>query len=286
MKHLGGSGGSTKIAGLYGAWEAAYEHGYHADVLSGISASAILAVPYALRMHDAMREIVLNLKHKDFFSISPVRPNGNIHPLALIRLLFGKSLGRMDNLVELLRDLVPKGKFEAYKRSASYPDAVIMAVNVHSGARKFVNVKSLTYQRWLDFTLASASIPLFTPPVEMSGEWYYDGGLRDHNVGHYMIDQYQLTESISVYSRPKDFADMPGWKEKNQHIHALERTIDIMNNEISKNDDILEKALAMDKGVKLTQVYLPWLLDNLYDVDNIGLRELYQAGRKNMIQAF
>ena len=77
MKHMGISGGGTKIAGLFGIAESIiYDRGYIPDVISGISAGAILALPLALGKRQEIKDQVLNLEMDDFFSTSPIKKNG------------------------------------------------------------------------------------------------------------------------------------------------------------------------------------------------------------------
>ncbi|NNE78026.1 MAG: patatin-like phospholipase family protein, partial [Pricia sp.] len=62
MRHLGISGGGTKIAGLFGVAESIiYDRGYMPEVISGISAGAILALPLALGKREEIKTQVLNI---------------------------------------------------------------------------------------------------------------------------------------------------------------------------------------------------------------------------------
>jgi len=99
MKHLGISGGGTKIGGLFGAAEVLMqEKGFQPDYISGISAGAILSVPLAMRKFDVVRKLVLNISLKDFFSQKPVTKKGNFNiPRVVQNITAGKPyLDRQD----------------------------------------------------------------------------------------------------------------------------------------------------------------------------------------------
>lgn len=91
MKHLGISGGGTKIGGLYGAASVLMrEKNYLPDVISGISAGAILSVPLAMGLFDELEKLLLHFSLKDFFSLPPIKDNGKIRTAnAIVRILNG-----------------------------------------------------------------------------------------------------------------------------------------------------------------------------------------------------
>ena len=99
MKHLGISGGGTKIGGLFGVVETLYTKGFTPDIISGISAGAILTVPVALGKFDQIRDLILNITLDDFFSKKPIKEKGSLTPGALWNALRGKPyLGKQENL--------------------------------------------------------------------------------------------------------------------------------------------------------------------------------------------
>lgn len=67
MKHLGISGGSTKIAGLTGAaFQLLEANNYQPDIISGISAGSILTLPILFKKWDMLKTTVTNLKFNRF----------------------------------------------------------------------------------------------------------------------------------------------------------------------------------------------------------------------------
>src|SRR5687768_7230011 len=131
MKHLGISGGGTKIAGLFGVAETLMiEKNFKPDVISGISAGAILSLPLALGKFDEVKKMVLSFTLKDFFSDPPVKENGKFTMGALWRVVTGKPyLGKQENLEKKLKAMISKEEFESYQIDNSKPTCIVGAVD-------------------------------------------------------------------------------------------------------------------------------------------------------------
>ncbi|MCI0751031.1 MAG: patatin-like phospholipase family protein, partial [Flammeovirgaceae bacterium] len=215
MKHLGISGGGTKISGLFGAAEVLLkEKGFKPDVISGISAGAILSVPLALGKFEEVKDIVLNLTLDTFFSKKPVRSNGSFHPMAIVRAIFGKPyLGKQGNLEKTIRKVVSEEEFNRYKNDPTLPACIVGAVDFITGHRYYFNLKNVSYKEYPRMVNASSSIPIFTSgiqlPIDGKPAYLYDGGVRDHIASHYVLAESEFkdrfTESVSIFSRPEDY---------------------------------------------------------------------------------
>jgi len=311
MKHLGISGGGTKIAGLFGAAEVLIqEKGYQPDIISGISAGAILAVPLAMGKFDEIRDIVLNLKQDDFFSKSPIKKNGKLKFGVLFRALLGKPyLGKQDNLKKTIKKVISREDFSDYQHNTNgtYPICIVGAVDFYSGKRFYFDLKKVTYDHFIDFVNASGSLPVFTEGVtfnegtllDFEGETsnhdrylLFDGGVRDHSPTAKILTSKtyrdRITESFSIFSRPRDIREIidPADFEPKNVLDILERHIEITNAEISKNDETGEEAFFEDRGLpirstsKANVIYLPRIMKGVYDVDKGRLREIYEAGKE------
>ncbi len=304
MKHLGISGGGTKIAGLFGVAESIiYDRGYVPDIISGISAGAILALPLALGKREEIRQQVLNIALDDFFEVSPIKKNGKIKTLnAVWKLMRGKHyLGDQKNLEKTLAKTVSRAEFEAYKTDSTKAICVVGSVDFYTGARLYINLKTVSYENFLKFVNASASIPIFTPGIAMNGPvkdfedetvafpklLLFDGGVRDHSPTNKIISSekpgFQVTETTSIFSRPDDIREIISPKDfaPSNLLNILERYVEISNAEISKNDEVQEKSTIQRKGiVDHGTFYLPRIMQGVYDVDKTRLRELYEAAKK------
>lgn len=293
IKHLGISGGGTKIRGLYAAAKQVIkEYGYVPDYYSGISAGSILGVPLALRLYDEIEEITSNMTLKTFFSQSPVNKKNKISIWAALRALGGligitknNSLGHMGNLYKIYKKVVTEERFNEYKSSSIYFPVYVGYVDGITGARFYVNLKDLNYEDHVKAVVASSSIPVFTKPVEIFNKVGFDGGVRDHIGTSWMLDEFNITKSISIYSRPDDLTGYldTKWKPKNV-FDVLMRSMDIMLMEISKSDERIEDEICQRKNIPQKKIFLPKIMDGFYDVTPAKLKLLYDAGAKSAIE--
>lgn len=297
LKHLGISGGGTKISGLFGAAEVIiFDKNYRPDLISGISAGAILAVPLAMAMHhqdirEKIKEKVLNLKQSDFFNRAPVTEEGSVKKLnALFKIIFGESaLGEQENLKKTISEIITRTEFARYVNDDKYPVCIVGTVDFYTGKRFYFNLKKVGYEHFLDFVNASGSLPIFTPGYATSDTLFdfenetngypkallFDGGVRYRN---------KIKENVTIFSRPahvEGILDPKDFEGNKDILKILARYVDITNAEISKNDEEREAELAalLKLDVHRT-IYLPRVLRDVYDINPQKLKELYEAGKR------
>lgn len=292
-KHLGISGGGTKIAGLYGACEVIMkDKGFKPDIISGISAGAVLSVPLALGKFDAIKERVLDFDLKDFFSELPVKDSGKLTFGAIWKAITGKPyLGRQGNLEKTLSEIVTKSEFETWKEDKDSPECWVGTVDFYSAERWYFNLKGdpdIDYGKFLKLVNASASIPIFTNAIQVRHEnrdlYLYDGGVRDHCPTAYMMEHPDyantIAESVSVYSRPEHPSLAKDHFSDKNVLKILGTYTDITNIEVSKNDERQEREIAAKQGIKLWQLYMPAVMKSVYDTNPDRLRKLYMYARE------
>ena len=290
MKHLGISGGGTKIAGLFGVAETLMiEKNFKPDVISGISAGAILALPLALGKLNDVRKLVLEFKLTDFFSDPPVKENGKFTMGALWRVVTGKPyLGKQENLEKKLKAIISEEEFEAYQKDNSKPTCIVGTVDFITGSRYFFNLKKVTYQEFPKVVNASSSLPIFTKGIPLTVDncktYLFDGGVRDHIATMYILEESefkgQIKESVSVFSRPEDFKVLPDDFDDKNVISILSRYVDITNVEISKNDELQINNFCLAKNIKNTMLFLPRVMQSVYDTNPERLKKIYNEGIK------
>jgi predicted acylesterase/phospholipase RssA len=284
MKLLSISGGSTKIAGLAGAADALINKlKYNPDIIVGTSAGSILSLPIALGKWDLIRDETTSFTMEDIFSVPPTDNKGSISLIGKLRVLLGKpSLGKQDNLKETLSNIITKKDFKKYLKG-DYPTIYVGMVNFNTGSRRYQNLKECTYDEYLNCIMASTSIPYAVEPVKIGNEYYFDGGVRDHIGSHWCMENIDgITENVSIYSRPKDFKSILNneWSPKNI-FQVFERDQAIRVLEISKKDEKIESLIAQDKNIKHTAIFLPSLLNSLYDTNKEIIEKLYLEGYKS-----
>ncbi len=279
MKALHGSGGGTKGIGIYGSMKTLIlDRGYKPDLISGISISALLALPIALGKWKELDELMMNFTSDTFFNVKPLNSKGKFTFNAILRFIFGKSFGEQYDIITILKEIISEKEFNEYKKDKTLPICIIMSVDLYTGKRIFINLKNVSYKEWLIYSLASASIPLYVPEVKLNSYALCDGGLRNHIISGYCNKLYNVTDSISIYARPKEFQLNSMTEKKLGNIDKLQRTLEILTLEISKSDQFEEEEVAKEKKIKNHQIFLPKILENTYDSNRERLNLLYKAG--------
>lgn len=275
------SGGATKFAGILGAAHTVLNKGFKPTIILGISSGALAALPLALGLVPKAKKVGTTLTLCSFFTKSPINAKGKISWNAIGRIVTGQlSLGLQD-AKRLLADVVTEKEFLRYKQDLSLPEVYVGTVNYDRGERQVFKLRDLSYYEMLDAVEASSRIPIMVQPQVIKGERYYDGGVTDHNLASYFIDSkldMKVEELVSVFSRPKDFKVNEISTEWDKDLFSvIERTLEIMNIEISKTDERLEQSLSKERNFKLTQIFLPKIMKSVYDVDNSRLVELWNV---------
>jgi len=128
--------------------------------------------------------------------------------------------------------------------------------------------------------MASSSIPVFVESVKIGEDIFYDGGVRDNIGSSWAMENIEgIKQNVSIYSRPSnyDISDL-NWKPRNVYS-VLERAMDIMNMEISKNDEINEVKIAKEKKIKNSQIFMPKMLaSSMYQLNPEELKKWYEMG--------
>jgi predicted acylesterase/phospholipase RssA len=279
IKLLDGSGASTKIEAVYKAMKVIIVNkAYTPDIISGVSASALLGIPIAMRKWNILDKELSNFNLDTIFSEKPVNEKGKPTLKALKNVITGKPyLGKMGSLEELYRRIVTPYDFEIYKNSDQYADVYVSSIDYKTGSRNVMNLKKLDdYEEMIKNVMASASIPIFVESVKLNDKILFDGGVRDHSIGYWVLRNIPgITHCVSIFSRPKDSKLDQEWEEKNV-LSVAERTIEIQNIEISKTDEQQQRDYSELKGIKLTQLFLPSLTKSMYDVNRDTLSKLTQ----------
>lgn len=295
-KILNLSGAGTKISGLAGACDYIFNVcGYRPTDISGISSGGILAVPMALRKWDILREFTQVFTIDDIFDSKPVNKKNKISLSAKFRAIFGKSsFGSQNNLPLTISRVVPREDFIRYQ-DGDFPNVWLGSVDFKTGSRFIINIKDkkYSYDDFLKLINASASIPLAVEGVHFNDMILYDGGVRNHILSPWMLENIpNISEIISVFARPKNYEHIldNDWCDCNM-IKVFTRLTDIDAIEISKKDEIEEKYLIelinnrKKRTIKNKQIFIPYIIKEMYDVNPIKLRKLYNFGFKSATNA-
>lgn len=278
MNHLGLSIGGTKIVGLYEAAKELLNSGYKPDIISGISAGALLALPLAMGKVEEVGKLIDNISLDLLMDNNPFNKKGNIKIMSLLRLLFRGYMTSQNKLVETLKSLISEDEFNEWKRESDI-GVYIQSVDFVTGGRIIVCLNQESYEDSLLYIVSSCSIPLVTKPVSIKRYELFDGGVRNYILTPYIISNFPIKRSLSIYTRPEDYST-PLWNKKYNIFNILGRYVDIVNIEISKSSEGQEKALSLLQDIDHDIIYLPSVLNSVYDTDTNRLNTLRQKAKE------
>lgn len=282
MKHLGISGGSTKISGLTGAAETLIlEKHYKPDIISGISAGAIIALPIALGLWDELIKVTTSFSLDTIFSKKPLDEKGDITFGGIRRILAGKeSLGEHFNLVNVLKEIIPADLFEEYTKNDCYPSVWIGAVDFVTYETKFFNLKTVSYIDYLKIILGSSAMPVYTPSSKYDDMFLFDGGVVFHIGTPWVLENIpNITESVSIFSRSENYEQCDNEWEPSTMFSVAKRYVEMNLVNVSRMNEMLENLLCEKLNIKQTKIFLPIHLDGMYDVNRQRILNMYNIGK-------
>lgn len=279
MNLLSFSGGATKISSFAARGKKILESGYKPDIAAGLSSGALIIVPLLLGKHEMLKERTTNLKLSDIFDKNPVNEKGKITLQGYARGLTKGSFGSMKNLEKTIQEFVSEEEFYCIVAKKDFPLCYAGVTNVTKSEFKLVKLNDLNYKGFIKTLVASATIPLYCPPIKIGKDFYYDGGLIHHNPAIEVLRKYptSIKEVVSVYSRPQDVKDYDPAYNGESLGRNLSKTLDILQLAISKQDELSEKEFCDARNIKITQYFSPKITKGVYDVDSKRLKLLYDS---------
>lgn len=286
------SGGGAKGAFQVGALEVFYEHGYHFDMLSGVSVGALNGAMIATDQFQALRRLWQTIDKDDIL---------NSRSLAqVIQQFILYKIG----IADPPRGLNGNGPLRRLLSSHLYGKQV--KVPFHFG---FVSLEKGNYvnatirqdghrinEDDILRVLASSAIPVQFDPVDFYGQTLVDGGIRNISPIAEVLP-YNPDEVVIIPTEP--ITDRQENKKVNDILEIAKRTIDVMLEEIFKEDikrfvqinrlvgqaarhDItLEKPNGMPYQYIDARIVAPTdILGDSLNFDPDKLQERYERGQK------
>jgi NTE family protein len=213
------SGGGARGAFQVGAEKYARDgKGYHWDIIAGVSVGAMNGAMLAMHRYVRLMQIWDNISDGQVYT-------GGFNPLSLVKLLFGaKSFYGNAPLQKLMEHEFEAGRI--------IDDLHVGAVSLISGEYVQFTRESLELSKAI---LASASIPVVFPPVDVSPDYasMVDGGVRNLSpVGDVLDLEPDEIVIINCGSEQPPVTPQAGANVLSIGMRAL----DIMQNEIFIND--------------------------------------------------
>lgn len=196
------SGGGARGIAHLGILQALEENGFIPSVMSGVSMGALVAVGYALGM-----------KPKEMLQLI----EEEVKPFSLSNANLSRSgLFSMKRVEKIFREKAVPDDFS----TLNIP-VYITITNLNTGKFEIHSKGKL-----IDYTLASATIPLVFKPVEIDGVYYVDGGLTKNMAAHILEGKCDKVIGINVnhISLETNFKRMRDIAARTYHL-AVHNTI-------------------------------------------------------------
>ncbi len=254
------SGGGAKGAWGGGALQYMIEELYYDwDLFYGTSTGSLLITLTSLGEMQKLKECYTSVNNDSIFSVKPFTKKGKLNIFNAIWRFINceTSLGEADGLKDLLYEMFTESDFQATINENKKLHACI--TNYRTGCIEFKNNFTTSYDDYIDYTLASTSVPLAMDFVRKNGELYLDGGVMEHIPLQKAIDDG--ADEIDVIILRPEYYDIEKWNPDNM-FDVMMRTIDLMQKEISTSDVLIGKLKAADKEVVLNFYYTPYNLTN------------------------
>lgn len=270
MKALVLGGGSMKGAFQVGAIQAVLESGFEPDMIYGISVGALnstFLVNEAEKQKNDYNSLDWKLTgHKllEFWIRNITQPQ-NISVLrSRVKLGVNTMMSRFDGLLDTtpLHELIQKN-VSMDNLVKSEIKLKVGTVNIESGEMKYVSPENKSF---LEYVRASSSIPMLMPAIDIDGDLYLDGGLREVlPIRPALADG--ATEIVMIACHSPHLYQPEGLNARNL-ITLIERIRDITVNEVANSniawaESFTDRANLRGTPMKLTVIrpLAPLVLD-------------------------
>lgn len=233
------SGGGSK-----GAYQAgAIKHlladlGVQYDIVCGVSVGALNAASLAMYSHGeekAAVEDMLNI----WFTISTPKVKKSWMPLGYFHALWKPSLYNSQPLIDFVRS-----RFSVEKLCSTGKKLSVGAVSLKTGRYHRFNEN---HPAIVDAVLASSAFPAMLCPIEIDGELWIDGGVRNVTPLKAAIDLGADAIDVIMTSPRHGVSEFP---DKPNTIDVAARSIDFMSDEVVETDIRLAQLYNEILGLK------------------------------------
>lgn len=266
------SGGAIKFVALAACFKELIDKGIKPKAVSGVSAGSIIALFYVCGKLDTCVELAKQSDNKRIIFSKKNDPERIINVIRNI--VLGRNyLGVMDNLEKTIRHEIDEALFNKYTDYSNTPDCYILSIDEATGKKILVNLKECNYQNAIAHVIASSSIAptIKSRKVFAHGKYYFacDGGHRDHSAGStLLVHDQSFDEVITIFSRDSidKYTETSKRKFKNFFTRLTDFTISTFIREVSINDELREKDLCEDNGIKYSPIHIQPFVNSTYNI--------------------
>lgn len=228
MRALVLSGGGVKGAfqvGVLKKWMG--EQGIDYDIICGVSVGALNTAGIGMTPKGSPKEAVAWLENFWRTQVNQKNIYKRWFPFGRLHSLWEKSVYDSSPLIKLVSDNLHLEKVASNGRMLA-----VGAVSLDTGEHRFTRESDPNFTKWV---LASASFPVFLQPIEIEGQLWSDGGIKNVT---------PLGEAIRLGATEIDvimctnIEEMTRWDSTSKRAvpDAVTRAVDLMSDQIIKND--------------------------------------------------
>lgn len=250
------------------------------DLIVGTSTGSLLSPLIATGDFEKLKEAYTSVNQKSIFDFNPFNCHNKISlPKAVIRMILKKlSLGDSNNLRKVISQFFSEEDYAKVLKNKV--ELVACVTNLNTKTAEYKSILDNSYEDICDWLWISANAPTFMSTVKKNGDYYVDGGIKQHTPAQIAIDSGADEIDIIVH-RTIDYKEEKRWEPKN-FFDTLMRTIQILAEEVSLNDIEITKLEANEKNVKINIYYLPRkLTENSLIFDKKIMTDWWNEGYQN-----
>ncbi len=231
------SGGAAKGAFQAGAIKAIFESGFKPEFIYGISVGALNGT-YICNEAGKQNQSIENLDWStiatnliNFWKDNIKKPADIVEKRNWLSLAWSFFRNTFDGLVDSspIQNLVEK-TVDMNNLYVSPIELKVGAVNIIDSKLTYADP---SYPGFIQYLIASASLPMIMPLIKIGNQPFTDGGVRDVAPLKIAIDN-GATDIIVVTCQPKDLGGVEF--DTGNLLHLTDRIFEIMVNEIVNND--------------------------------------------------
>lgn len=265
VKALVISGGGSK--GAFAGGVAKYlisEKGQDYDIIIGTSTGSLMVVHLALEKMDELQHIYANIKQRSIFSNNPfyiklihgVQVIGIKHINTIWNFVNGrKTFGESKNLRKFIKKNINENDFNEVKKSEK--EVIVTVSNLTENKVEYKSINDNSYKDFCDWIWGSCNYVPFMSLLNKDNCEYADGGFGALvPIKEAILKGATEVDVIILETEVEHLSRLPS---KNP-FSLLSNVMEFMLDQIERQNVLIGKLEAKQRGVKLNLYYTPTVL--------------------------
>lgn len=273
------SGGGSKGSWMLGVINKLMgEQGLDYSIMTGVSVGALIIAGLSQQPFGSPRESINTIEKFWVDNVSTIKIYKRWFPFGRFHGLWKSSLYDSEPIRSMFKNF-----FDPQLAMECGRELAVGAVNLNTGKTFFARE---THSKFTDFVLASSAFPVFFSPVEIDGQSWSDGGIKETTPLGQAIKMG--AEEIDLIITERDLFGSKHWNTKSFKAFPdqLLRTIELMGLRMMKRDveiTKLKNALSVVdsryRKIKL-RIFIPseTLIDNSLNFNPQYIKRMMEIG--------